>query len=208
MRLSTCSSSSHRTVQGGKGSLSINPRPNSSSASFQHICGDSSGRHLWGFPSMEDHHPDGRNVDVASDSGSDVFGRSNGNDREDESLSGEDTRDGVQCGKEADDNGPAKVCSRGHWKPAEDTKLRELVALYGPHNWKLIAEKLQSRSGITSTFSLYLYLYLYLILDIISLFTAAKQVRCLTYYFSLCIHISLSTSGNYAFFRRHNEENK
>ncbi|KAJ4707426.1 Myb transcription factor [Melia azedarach] len=40
-----------------------------------------------------------------------------------------------------------KVCSRGHWRPAEDSKLRELVALYGPQNWNLIAEKLQGRSG-------------------------------------------------------------
>ncbi|WCJ25685.1 myb domain protein 105 [Euphorbia peplus] len=40
-----------------------------------------------------------------------------------------------------------QVCSRGHWKPAEDAKLKELVALYGPQNWNLIAEKLQGRSG-------------------------------------------------------------
>ncbi|XP_010552570.1 PREDICTED: uncharacterized protein LOC104822908 [Tarenaya hassleriana] len=37
--------------------------------------------------------------------------------------------------------------SRGHWKPAEDNKLRELVAVYGPQNWNLIAEKLHGRSG-------------------------------------------------------------
>ncbi|AAF24603.1 myb-related transcription factor, putative; 43081-41930 [Arabidopsis thaliana] len=37
--------------------------------------------------------------------------------------------------------------SRGHWRPAEDTKLKELVAVYGPQNWNLIAEKLQGRSG-------------------------------------------------------------
>ncbi|XP_039011191.1 transcription factor MYB105-like [Hibiscus syriacus] len=43
--------------------------------------------------------------------------------------------------------GVSKVCSRGHWKPAEDFKLRELVALYGPQNWNLIAEKLQGRTG-------------------------------------------------------------
>ncbi|KAJ9173274.1 hypothetical protein P3X46_016427 [Hevea brasiliensis] len=41
----------------------------------------------------------------------------------------------------------SKVCARGHWKLAEDTKLKELVALYGPQNWNLIAEKLQGRSG-------------------------------------------------------------
>ncbi|KAJ4884263.1 myb domain protein 105 [Raphanus sativus] len=37
--------------------------------------------------------------------------------------------------------------ARGHWRPAEDAKLKELVALYGPQNWNLIAEKLQGRSG-------------------------------------------------------------
>ncbi|CAI9767398.1 unnamed protein product [Fraxinus pennsylvanica] len=39
------------------------------------------------------------------------------------------------------------MCSRGHWRPAEDMKLRELVERYGPHNWNAIAEKLQGRSG-------------------------------------------------------------
>jgi myb proto-oncogene protein len=41
----------------------------------------------------------------------------------------------------------SKLCARGHWRPAEDTKLKELVALYGPQNWNLIAEKLEGRSG-------------------------------------------------------------
>lgn len=41
----------------------------------------------------------------------------------------------------------AKACSRGHWRPAEDEKLRQLVKQYGPQNWNLIAEKLQGRSG-------------------------------------------------------------
>ncbi|KAK0584830.1 hypothetical protein LWI29_019349 [Acer saccharum] len=41
----------------------------------------------------------------------------------------------------------SKACSRGHWRPAEDSKLKELVALYGPQNWNLIADKLQGRSG-------------------------------------------------------------
>lgn len=44
-------------------------------------------------------------------------------------------------------NSNNKLCSRGHWRPAEDTKLKELVALYGPQNWNLIAEKLEGRSG-------------------------------------------------------------
>ncbi|MCO5569523.1 hypothetical protein L7F22_023237 [Adiantum nelumboides] len=37
--------------------------------------------------------------------------------------------------------------SRGHWRPAEDEKLKQLVAEFGPQNWKLIAEKLRGRSG-------------------------------------------------------------
>ncbi|KAJ9546132.1 hypothetical protein OSB04_025839 [Centaurea solstitialis] len=39
------------------------------------------------------------------------------------------------------------MCSRGHWRPSEDQKLRQLVQQYGPHNWNAIAEKLQGRSG-------------------------------------------------------------
>ncbi|KAG6741299.1 hypothetical protein POTOM_054532 [Populus tomentosa] len=37
--------------------------------------------------------------------------------------------------------------TRGHWRPAEDEKLRKLVDQYGPHNWNSIAEKLQGKSG-------------------------------------------------------------
>ncbi|KAK6942075.1 SANT/Myb domain [Dillenia turbinata] len=40
-----------------------------------------------------------------------------------------------------------KLCARGHWRPAEDAKLKELVAHCGPQNWNLIAEKLEGRSG-------------------------------------------------------------
>ncbi|XP_051144736.1 transcription factor CSA-like [Andrographis paniculata] len=43
--------------------------------------------------------------------------------------------------------GQSKLCARGHWRPAEDSKLKELVGLYGPQNWNLIAEKLEGRSG-------------------------------------------------------------
>ncbi|KAL6960784.1 hypothetical protein U1Q18_038547 [Sarracenia purpurea var. burkii] len=45
------------------------------------------------------------------------------------------------------DGGQSKQCARGHWRPAEDSKLRELVALYGPQNWNIIAQKLEGRSG-------------------------------------------------------------
>lgn len=44
-------------------------------------------------------------------------------------------------------NGRTKVCARGHWRPAEDSKLKELVSQYGPQNWNLIAHHLQGRSG-------------------------------------------------------------
>ncbi|KAJ6371318.1 hypothetical protein OIU77_001764 [Salix suchowensis] len=43
--------------------------------------------------------------------------------------------------------GESKICNKGHWRPAEDSKLKELVALHGPQNWNHIAEKLQGRSG-------------------------------------------------------------
>ncbi|KAG0471057.1 hypothetical protein HPP92_015603 [Vanilla planifolia] len=46
-----------------------------------------------------------------------------------------------------DSTSQSKLCSRGHWRPAEDSKLKELVAIYGPQNWNLIAEKLEGRSG-------------------------------------------------------------
>ncbi|KAF2288144.1 hypothetical protein GH714_004650 [Hevea brasiliensis] len=44
-------------------------------------------------------------------------------------------------------NGHTKLCARGHWRPAEDAKLKELVAQFGPQNWNLIAENLEGRSG-------------------------------------------------------------
>jgi hypothetical protein len=44
-------------------------------------------------------------------------------------------------------SGQGKLCARGHWRPAEDARLKDLVAQYGPQNWNLIAEKLDGRSG-------------------------------------------------------------
>ncbi|XP_030526072.1 transcription factor MYB54-like isoform X2 [Rhodamnia argentea] len=43
--------------------------------------------------------------------------------------------------------GHTKLCTRGHWRPAEDVKLKDLVGRFGPQNWNLIAEHLQGRSG-------------------------------------------------------------
>ncbi|KAL6178914.1 hypothetical protein ACLB2K_050431 [Fragaria x ananassa] len=36
---------------------------------------------------------------------------------------------------------------KGHWMPAEDSKLTELVAHYGPRSWRLIAKHLHGRTG-------------------------------------------------------------
>jgi len=40
-----------------------------------------------------------------------------------------------------------KLCARGHWRPVEDVKLKELVQQFGPQNWNSIAEHLPGRSG-------------------------------------------------------------
>ncbi|CAL9123210.1 unnamed protein product [Musa textilis] len=40
-----------------------------------------------------------------------------------------------------------RLCARGHWRPDEDAKLKDLVSQHGPQNWNLIAEKLEGRSG-------------------------------------------------------------
>ncbi|XP_073029279.1 uncharacterized protein [Primulina eburnea] len=67
-----------------------------------------------------------------------------------EEEEGESNMHAVLIGNGKDSNNSnvqSKLCARGHWKPAEDTKLKELVALYGPQNWNLIAEKLEGRSG-------------------------------------------------------------
>ncbi|XWS23179.1 hypothetical protein CRYUN_Cryun29cG0098800 [Craigia yunnanensis] len=61
-------------------------------------------------------------------------------------LDKENPNENAVSGKETD-SGQSNLCARGHWRPAEDTKLKELVALYGPQNWNLIAEKLEGRSG-------------------------------------------------------------
>lgn len=43
--------------------------------------------------------------------------------------------------------GRMNLCARGHWRPAEDAKLKQLVVQFGPQNWNLIAEHLEGRSG-------------------------------------------------------------
>ncbi|CAN8300383.1 unnamed protein product [Cochlearia groenlandica] len=49
--------------------------------------------------------------------------------------------------KRGENGNNKKVCSRGHWRPTEDAKLKELVAHFGPQNWNLIANHLIGRSG-------------------------------------------------------------
>ncbi|XP_054820229.1 transcription factor MYB54 [Prosopis cineraria] len=41
----------------------------------------------------------------------------------------------------------SKSCNRGHWRPAEDERLKQLVEQYGPQNWNFVAEHLDGRSG-------------------------------------------------------------
>ncbi|XP_066337881.1 transcription factor MYB52-like [Miscanthus floridulus] len=45
------------------------------------------------------------------------------------------------------DGAKSSSCPRGHWRPGEDEKLKQLVEKYGPQNWNSIAEKLEGRSG-------------------------------------------------------------
>ncbi|KAG1365583.1 transcription factor CSA [Cocos nucifera] len=61
---------------------------------------------------------------------------------------GDEGEEGENSGGRRDNEGVhAKISVRCHWRPSEDARLRELVAEYGPHNWNLIAEKLEGRSG-------------------------------------------------------------
>ncbi|KAL4581772.1 hypothetical protein LXL04_006300 [Taraxacum kok-saghyz] len=48
---------------------------------------------------------------------------------------------------EVDGGSRRRFVVKGHWKPSEDVKLRELVALHGPKNWNMISEQLPGRTG-------------------------------------------------------------
>ncbi|KAK1278806.1 hypothetical protein QJS04_geneDACA017137 [Acorus gramineus] len=50
------------------------------------------------------------------------------------------------------------MCTRGHWRPVEDEKLKELVKRYGPHNWNTIAENLPGRSDGNDSIEFYDFL--------------------------------------------------
>ncbi|KAI4320597.1 hypothetical protein MLD38_034059 [Melastoma candidum] len=53
----------------------------------------------------------------------------------------------VESGTDSGSGDEARNCPRGHWRPAEDEKLRRLVEQFGAQNWNSIADKLQGRSG-------------------------------------------------------------
>lgn len=73
-----------------------------------------------------------------------------GNEKNEDDLESfdqdEEEDEKLAAGKDHE-SGRTKLCARGHWRPAEDAKLKELVAQHGPQNWNLIAEKLEGRSG-------------------------------------------------------------
>lgn len=66
------------------------------------------------------------------------------------------------------DGAKPSSCRRGHWRPGEDEKLKQLVNKYGAQKWKSIAEKLEGRSGrsdrLVSLVVCFLCLFSYLVL--------------------------------------------
>ncbi|KAK8947486.1 Transcription factor MYB44 [Platanthera guangdongensis] len=68
-------------------------------------------------------------------------------EEEEEEGNSRDDQGGPDQNTNENSTGHSKLCARGHWRPAEDSRLKELVTVYGPQNWNLIAEKLEGRSG-------------------------------------------------------------
>ncbi|RDX82051.1 Transcription factor MYB105, partial [Mucuna pruriens] len=113
-------------------------------------CYVSNGGTNWGLPFMREclggnnfeEHPNSDDV-VEEGKGSDSSGEDSDKvNNNANSFNEENPNENSGSG-----SGHSKLCARGHWRPAEDSKLKELVALYGPQNWNLIAEKLEGRSG-------------------------------------------------------------
>lgn len=147
---SPCSSSSHCSSAGmvlaDIGSLSLSPNygviPPASSSHELEI-----ERSSWVFPFTGSHQSGDVVLEGKGSDCSDAFGENNDTaNRNANSIDENPNNENMNSGKETD-SGQSKLCARGHWRPAEDTKLKELVALYGPQNWNLIAEKLEGRSG-------------------------------------------------------------
>ncbi|CAN6550523.1 unnamed protein product [Malus baccata var. baccata] len=139
---SSSSSSSMGMVYADMGSLSLSSKygvyssvSSQDSSYISKISEPENGRAFWGFPSTrsyEDHH-----------NGSDMKGSDYISSDHDKNPN----ESGGKVSEKETESGQSKLCARGHWRPAEDSKLKELVALYGPQNWNLIAEKLEGRSG-------------------------------------------------------------
>ncbi|KAJ8461491.1 hypothetical protein OPV22_034417 [Ensete ventricosum] len=140
---SSCSSSS-KGVVAGTASLSINP----TSSAESHQCRSKGSRTTcWTFPftdsclsSQENRRDKSEVAHPKCCYGENLVPEG----IEDDSPDDENVVGGPSG---AADSGQSKICARGHWRPAEDSKLKEMVALYGPQNWNLIAEKLEGRSG-------------------------------------------------------------
>ncbi|XP_027347908.1 transcription factor MYB35-like [Abrus precatorius] len=123
------------------------------SSSHQDCYGSTS----WGSPFMRqclgrsfEEHPNSDGVEEGKGSDSSDDGVGEDSDKVNlnaNNFNEENPNENSLSGKEVVDTGHSKLCARGHWRPAEDSKLKELVALYGPQNWNLIAEKLEGRSG-------------------------------------------------------------
>ncbi|KAF1873104.1 hypothetical protein Lal_00016231, partial [Lupinus albus] len=120
-------------------------------------CFAPNGGSSWGFPFTRECHI-ARNFEEQPNNGdivmegkgsdcSDGVGENSEKTNQNANTNEENPNENHVSGKEIDTTGHSKLCARGHWRPAEDSKLKELVALYGPQNWNLIAEKLEGRSG-------------------------------------------------------------
>ncbi|CAL5365246.1 unnamed protein product [Camellia sinensis] len=83
---------------------------------------------------MRDNLNEGRGIDDGTNMGS------GGIDRNGLDLDQGDDEDSIEK-----KFGYTMLCARGHWRPHENSKLKELVTQYDSQNWNLIAEKLQGR---------------------------------------------------------------
>ncbi|TKY58890.1 Transcription factor MYB44 [Spatholobus suberectus] len=117
-------------------------------------CYVSNGGTNWGLPFMREclgrsnfeEHPNNSDG-VEEGKGSDSSDDGGGEDSEKVNHNANNFNEENPNENSVSGSGHSKLCARGHWRPAEDSKLKELVALYGPQNWNLIAEKLEGRSG-------------------------------------------------------------
>lgn len=89
----------------------------------------------------------GHPVDIRESNGSNDNNNNGGFELQSNDFEHDETEELIKSSGQGGKTGHMKLCARGHWRPAEDAKLKELVAQYGPQNWNLIAENLQGRSG-------------------------------------------------------------